>query len=436
MNILRKGNGIACFLKNLIEVGNICIELLLIFLYFSLLSEKKNNKIAIVLSYLGSVVLLSSSVFLSGNFIVNFLVTAIILALISFVNFEDNLKHRFFLIFIYLLIISLADPIVIGILYVVNVGMPEEFLQSSIGRYLGIIGTDIIYLWIISFTHRFLKKRIRDLPVRYWILIMVIPIFSIFILQFMIDSITLNVRHTNYVALGLAISGISYINITMFHFFESYENKIKLQYLERLRQQEQENYSMLALTHKQIREFKHDIENQFSVLHDMIESGKTEKTLEHLDALGGFVRHSNCLCHTGNNAVDSIVNTKGSLAQTYGIKFICRVNIVSEIKADEMELCRILGNGLDNAIEACERLKNVKKHILLSISEDKDNLLISISNTSDVVDTENLSSTKKKTGMHGIGVNSIKSSVERLKGVVKFSYKEGVFKLNVVVLNS
>ena len=260
--------------------------MLLIFLYFSLLSEKKNNKIAIVLSYLGSVVLLSSSVFLSGNFIVNFLVTAIILALISFVNFEDNLKHRFFLVFIYLLIISLADPIVIGILYVVNVGMPEEFLQSSIGRYLGIIGTDIIYLWIISFTHRFLKKRIRDLPVRYWILIMVILIFSIFILQFMIDSITLNVRHTNYVALGLAISGISYINITMFHFFESYENKIKLQYLERLRQQEQENYSMLALTHKQIREFKHDIENQFSVLHDMIESGKTEKTLEYLDALG------------------------------------------------------------------------------------------------------------------------------------------------------
>lgn len=423
------------FVQNVIEVVNISIELILIFLYFSLLSEKKNNKTAIALSYLGSVVLLSSSVFLSGNFIVNFLVTAIVLALVSFVNFEDNLKHRFFLIFIYLLIISLADPIVIGILYVANVGMPEEFLQSSIGRYLGIIGTDIIYLWLISFTHRLIKKRIRDLPIIYWILIMVIPIFSIFILQFMIDSITLNAEHTNYVVLCLAIIGISYINITMFHFFESYENKIKLQYLERLRQQEQENYSMLALTYKQIREFKHDIENQFSVLHDMMKSGKTEKALKYLDTLGTYVRYSNSLCHAGNNAVDSIVNTKGTLAQTYGIEFICRVNIISEIKADEMELCRILGNGLDNAIEACERLENAKKHILLSISEDKENLLISISNTSDVVDTENLSSTKKKTGMHGIGVNSIKSSVERLKGVVKFSYKDSIFKLNIVVPN-
>ncbi len=422
------------FLKNLIEVGNICIELLLIFLYFSLLSEKKGNKTAIVLSYLGSVVLMSISVLLFGNFIVNFFVTAIVLAVVSFVNFEDDFKHRFFLIFIYLLIISIADPIVIGILYIANVGMPEEFLQSSIGRYLGIIGTDIIYLWLISFTHRFVKKRIRDLPVRYWILIIVIPIFSIFILQFIIDSITLNAEHTNYVALGFTISGIAYINITMFHFFESYENNIKLKYLERLQQQEQENYSMLALTHKQMREFKHDIENQFSVLHDLMESGKTEKALEYLDTLGGFVRRSNCLCHTGNNAVDSIVNTKGSLAQTYGIEFICRVNIVSEIKADEMELCRILGNGLDNAIEACERLENAKKHILFSISEDKDNLYISIFNTSDRVNTENLS-TKKKTGMHGIGVNSIKSSVERLKGVVKFSYKNSIFKLKIVVPN-
>lgn len=423
------------FVKNLIEVGNIGIELLLIFLYFSLLSEKKNNKTAIVLSYLGSVVLMSISVLLFGNFIVNFFVTAIVLVMVSFLNFEDNLKHRVFLIFIYLLIISIADPIVIGILYVANVGMPKEFLQSSIGRYLGIIGTDIIYLWLISFTHRFVKKRIRDLPVKYWILIMVIPTFSIFILQFMIDSITLNAEHTNYVTLFLAISGVVYINITMFHFFESYENNIKLKYLERLQQQEQENYSMLALTHKQMREFKHDIENQFSVLHDLLESDKTEKALEYLDTLGVFVRRSNCLCHTGNNAVDSIVNTKGSLAQTYGIEFICRVNIVSEIKADEMELCRILGNGLDNSIEACERLENVKKHILLSISEEKDNLYIAISNTSDSVDTENLF-TKKKTGMHGIGVNSIKSSVERLKGVVKFSYKDSIFKLNIVVPNS
>lgn len=423
-------------IQNLIEIVNIAVEMLLIFLYFSLLSRRRCSKVMFFISYVLMVSCLSFAVLCFDNTIIYFITTIGILIYTAFVVYSETIRKRILLILIYLLIISIADPIVIGILYVANVGMPEEFLQSSIGRYLGIIGTDIIYLWLISFTHRLIKKRIRDLPVIYWILIMVIPIFSIFILQFMIDSITLNAENTNYVVLCLAIIGISYINITMFHFFESYENKIKLQYLERLRQQEQENYSLLALTHKQMREFKHDIQNQFSVLHDLMKSGKTEKALKYLDTLGTYVRYSNSLCHTGNNAVDSIVNTKGSLAQTYGIEFICRVNIVSEIKADEMELCRILGNGLDNAIEGCERLGNSPKHILLSISEDKDNLLISISNTSDMVDTENLSSTKKKTGMHGIGVNSIKSSVERLKGVVKFSYKDSIFKLNIVVPNS
>lgn len=422
-------------IQNLIEIVNIAVEMILIFLYFSLLSSRRCSKAMFFISYVLMVFCLSFAVLYFDNTIIYFITTIGILTYTAFVVYSETIRKRILLILIYLLIISLADPIVIGILCVANVGMPEEFLQSSIGRYLGIIGTDIIYLWLISFTHRLIKKRIRDLPVVYWILIMVIPIISIFILQFMIDSITLNAENTNYVALCLAIIGISYINITMFHFFESYENKVKLQFLETLQQQEQENYSLLALTHERMREFKHDIENQFSVLHDLMESGEIEEALKYLDTLGSYVRCSNNLCHTGNNAVDSIVNTKGSLAQTYDIEFICRVNIVSEIKADEMELCRILGNGLDNAIEGCERLGDERKHILLSISEDKDNLLISISNTSDMVDTENLSSTKKKTGMHGIGVNSIKSSVERLKGVVKFSYKDGVFKLNIVVWN-
>ena len=112
-----------------------------------------------------------------SNTIIYFITTIGILIYTAFVVYSETIRKRILLILIYLLIISIADPIVIGILYVANVGMPEEFLQSSIGRYLGIIGTDIIYLWLISFTHRFLKKRIRDLPVRYWILIMIIPIF-------------------------------------------------------------------------------------------------------------------------------------------------------------------------------------------------------------------------------------------------------------------
>ena len=423
-------------IQNIIEIANIIIEIALIFHYFSLLSSRKCNKSTFFISYFLMVLILSCSVLFCDNTIVYFITTIGILIYTAFIVFSETTEKRILFILIYLLIISIADPIVIGILCVANVGVPNEFLQSSAGRYLGMVGTDIIYLWLISFTNRLVNKRVRELPLRYWLLIIVIPVFSIFILQFMIDSIAVHTEFKSYFILFLAIGGIVYINITMFHFFESYEDKIKLEYLEMIQDKEQENYNLLALTHKQMREFKHDIENQFSVLHDLMESGNMEEALKYLDKLGTFVKRSNRLCHTGNNAVDSIVNTKGALAITHNIDFICRVNITSEIKADAMELCRILGNGLDNAIEGCDRAGTPDTHILLSISEDKENLLISISNTSIQVDTTNLSTSKKKTGLHGIGVKSIKSSVERLNGVVKFNYKDGVFKLNIVVRNS
>ena len=180
---------------------------------------------------------------------------------------------------------------------------------------------------------------------------------------------------------------------------------------------------------------KHDIENQFSVLNEMIENGDIEGAKAYLVKLGSFVRLANRMCYTGNNAVDSIVNIKGSIARNDGIEFICKVNIITSIKADEMELCRIIGNGLDNAIEGCERSSADSKHICFSISEDKDKLIITITNTSDKVDIMALTSTKKDKGLHGIGISSIKSSVERLGGLVKFDYADGIFKLSIMVQN-
>lgn len=59
-----------------------------------------------------------------------------------------------------------------------------------------------------------------------------------------------------------------------------------------------------------------------------------------------FSKTSMRLCYTGNNTVDSIVNIKDLLAQTYGIEFICKINIITEIKTYEMELCRIIGNRI------------------------------------------------------------------------------------------
>ena len=340
------------WVQNIIEIANVAVEMILVFLYFSLLSKRKINKCLFCAAYILTTSILSSVVLFVNDIFLYLVTTTVLISLVAFLCFEDSVRHKIFWIVIFLLIISISEPIVIGILCIANMGTPDEFLQSGLGRYLGMIGTDLIYLWLIGLMHRIINKRIRDLPVKYWILIITIPIISVFLLQTILEGFAAD-KSYNYISLGFSLIGIIFINILMFNFFESYEDKIKLNYLETLKQQEQENYKLLTLSYKQVREFKHDIENQFSVLKDMLENDDTDAAKEYLVKLSSFVRLANRLCYTGNNAVDSIVNIKGSLARTYGIEFICKVNIITSIKANELELCRIIGNALDNAIEGC-----------------------------------------------------------------------------------
>ena len=406
----------------------------LIFLYFSLLCKRKIKKRFLILLFFLFTSILSAIVLLSDSIVLNLITTTVLISIIAFLCFDDTIRHKIFWIAIYLLIISISEPIVIGVLCIANMGTPNEFLESGLGRYLGMLGTNIIYLWLIGLMHRLINKRVRDLPVKYWALIILIPIISIFWLQTILDSFTVN-DSISYFSLSISLAGIIFINIAMFNFFESYEDKIKLKYLETLKQQEQENYKLLTLSYKQVREFKHDIENQFSVLKDMLENDDIGAAKKYLVKLSSFVRLANRPCCTGNNAIDSIVNIKGSLAQTYGIKFICKANIITSIKADELELCRIIGNCLDNAIEGCLRCDAFHKHIWFSISEEQEKLFLVITNTSDKVDVNVLSSTKKEEGLHGIGISSIKSSVNRLDGLIKFECDNEIFKVNIMIQN-
>lgn len=421
-------------IENIIEIVNVSIELLLVFLFFSLLSKRKVGKIVTTVVYLLSVASLSAIILLTDNVLVNLLSTIIIVCLISVICFDDTVSHKVFWNVLFLLIISVSEPIVIGILCIANMGAPQDFLEPGLGRYLGMVGTNIIYLWLIGLLHRIINKRLRELPIKYWILIIAIPIISIFLLQTILDGFVGSSNYS-YVSLGVSLSGIIFINIAMFNFFESYEDKLKINYLETMKQQEQENYKLLTLTYNQVREFKHDIENQFLVLSDMLENNDIASAKEYIVKLDSFVKYANRLCYTGNNAVDSIVNIKGSLARSYGIEFICKVNIITGIKADELELCRIIGNGLDNAIEGCQRVSDPKKHIMISITEDREKLFIVITNTSEKVDTSSLVSSKNDSGLHGVGISSIRSSVDRLGGLVKFDHEDGVFELNVMISN-
>ena len=238
----------------------------------------------------------------------------------------------------------------------------------------------------------------------------------------------------NNVIIGYIISvcGVLYLNFSVFNYFESYDKQIKLATLEQIMERESENYRAIAGSYAEIRNIKHDLRNQVTVLNDLLKDNKYDEAKKHINQLYNDVEKVTSVCYTGNSAVDSIINLKGDYARSRNISFMSKIK-VNSIDFEAISVCRILGNALDNAIEACERIDIDEKCVCIAMHQLDNKLIIEIENTSPPVDVNNLITSKKNKEAHGIGMQSIRQTVESMNGYVSCNYENGYFSIKIVL---
>lgn len=418
----------------IVEFVNILIEMVIIFVYLDKMFQRKYDSKAVYISaYLISSGILFAMVIISSQPGVLYGITALMLLLLSFLIYSEKPIVKIFFIIVYLLIILIADPILMGIMYILKLGSPQEFLESGMERIIGMAGTKILYIWMVFIITKVLKKKVRELPLKYWISIILMPIISIIILYSVFISMASAENRYNAVIYIVSISAMVYINGMMFNFFDSYSKQLKLSFMESVAEREAENYRALKIAYMEMKQLKHDLKNELSVICDMLDKQRYEKAEEHISELNTFIDKSAAVCYTGDEAVDSLINNKIKTAGYYNIRCIVKMKVYSEMLYNSVEMCRIIGNSLDNAIEACCRINKEDKFICISFKEVDDNILIEIANTSDYVDTENLSSSKQDKHLHGYGIQSIRSSSERIGGTLLFKYADDVFTMKLLL---
>ena len=154
---------------------------------------------------------------------------------------------------------------------------------------------------------------------------------------------------------------------------------------------------------------------------------------EYMSNLYNSVEQATSVCYTGNSAIDSIINIKGGYAKSKAINFMTKIKVMN-IEFDSVKLCRILGNALDNAIEACELVYSNDKSICLVMNQDRNKMIIEINNPSPNVDVHNLTTTKKNAAIHGIGLKSIKQTVTAMNGTMSCIYENGFFSMKIMLV--
>lgn len=183
------------------------------------------------------------------------------------------------------------------------------------------------------------------------------------------------------------------------------------------------NYLNLCKVYKDNEILFHDMKNHLTIIRQYAEDSKNVELVGYLDNISSPLQFTYLHKWTGNRIIDIILNQKKMEAEKSGIRFEIKAEELGESALKESDLCAIFSNLLDNSIEACERMKSGDKWICLSIRQKNQIFLISVKNSCNrqpVIEQGRLQTCKLGGGLHGLGMESIRNSVEKYNGVLKY----------------
>ncbi len=413
-------------------LNNACESMIVVFFVYNIFkTQYKYGKIGLLLLNFVVMIIISVMTFLSASPKINLLTTFLTVLFISTVWFKVKVKLRLFYSTMFLVIVLAAEFIPMAVLYLFDFGTPLEQLSSGRGRYIGMIVSKIFLFWLSVYVIEYLKNKTRDVPLKNWVAIILMPFLSIMIIYSMFTSSGVQAKET--IVYIVAIGGLLALNLFVFDFFSVYANQFKMVLMEQQLKNDEKNYKLIEDKYNEIQNLKHDFKNQLAVTNDMFRKGKTDEAIKHLSGIQKQLSYTSGVCYTGISSIDSIVNLKWQKARELGIEYVTQVSVTEKMDLNNLLLCRIFANLIDNAIEGCERYEGEGKFISIKISQLNGNLHIGISNSSNQIDVNDLRTEKSDSSSHGFGISSIKKAVEELNGIVTFKCKCEIFCVDILI---
>lgn len=367
------------------------------------------------------------------------IINVMVVFLLTF-NYEGKILHKAVFTILYNSIWLLLKIWVINIFYALRINV------TSYENFEIIISKIALFLIVNSLKRFFCNENIRELPHSYNMALMIIPAGSMFVVysSFMMSTHGYNVWHMLSSFASLLIMLL--INILIFRIYLKLSEDFELRQRNILYEQEMDLYDKHIQEKEnsmaEIRKARHDLKNQLVFLMELSDNKEYVELEEFLKELIETEPFGNLtISKTENAVVDALVNYKYSIAKKYGIKFEVKLEVPIRLPYNSSDICIILGNALDNALEANLRGNIENPYIKLVMRMDMKNLIIIIENSFDghvKRDRDgNIVTVKTDSINHGIGLGSIKKSVDKYHGFMrtynvdkKFIFKVVLYDMN------
>lgn len=184
------------------------------------------------------------------------------------------------------------------------------------------------------------------------------------------------------------------------------------------------NYIGLQKAYNMNKTLQHDYKNHLLAISELLKLNKCEEALNYINKYNDYGKNFFANVDSGFSIVDIVVNSKIAESTEKSINFRYEIENIGNIFIEDIDMCALLSNLLDNAIEGCEKVVDRNKEIYLNIFIRNKMLFINISNTInvDIFKKKQLFQTDKENEkLHGWGSYSIDCVVKKYEGTKEYN---------------
>lgn len=307
--------------------------------------------------------------------------------------------------------------------------------KAANGERIALFFSRIIFWIIVTIAQKIIVKDKTNILSRK-----VVALEIIVFLTIICELLFLCLRKQESIVIETAVLFASEVTVYLMIYLqdclvELFSSKEQASLIEKEKEYYQKEAVIIQQKQELVRQFQHDWKNRLQILNEIAEYENISELKKYLSEIEIRMKEQETFSHTGNLIIDSIINSKLQDAIGMGIEVNASVMLPASIEVNTDDMVVILGNLLDNAIEACERV-NFSKYIKLLMSYEEGCIILSIKNSFDQVINKvsgEFITRKEDKGLHGLGIKSVKNTVEKYNGIIEFISESKEFSVDIML---
>ena len=347
--------------------------------------------------------------------------------------YETSIRHRIFMTFFFQILVLFGEFLFSMLTQAVIPSILEQpgmFLNEFMN-----FGSKITFFLLVAASVSIWNKNLRSRQIQYNLLLFSTPTITLVIMASTPLTVFREGKGSNFFL--LLYSALAILNITNCILLDSLvsmtEMKHKIENTERQVEFQKNKYIQLGTAYKTNRRIIHDVKKHYFIIDEYLKNKNYSALKEYIGTAISNIEHTYIGVNTGNLVVDSFVGNYTNVAESNSIRFNHDIEIDPDrLPINDYELCVILGNLLDNSLNACMKSRvEQRPFVSLGISTARQNTLcIQTSNT--YLDEKN--STEGEVNFeHGYGLRNIEEIVKQHDGLLQITQKDSVFRVAIAI---